>query len=83
MTISEYMESIKKLDNKCVGEREFSEIMSEQTDIWSNDSCRGYFIMSALACGIDSETIREMLTEMKYAFSDKSVSQAEQFYINW
>lgn len=82
MTIAEYMKQAQELDNQTTSKtgKPISELMAESVSIWSNDSCRGYFILAAQAAGLDRETIRKVLGETYHLFDEKTLTEAEQAY---
>lgn len=48
---------------------------------WRNDACMGYAAMAMMRAGLDAETIRKVLYEMKWCFDDTTVADAAQVYI--
>ena len=60
MTIKDYLKKLKSAQD-VLAESEganFTDSMMEITEIWSNDSCIGYFLRAAQIAGVDRDTIR-------------------------
>ena len=53
------------------------------TEIWSNDSCIGYFLRAAQIAGVDRDTIREVLDAYSTAFEEISVDEAAKIYCEY
>lgn len=50
-------------------------------DQWSNNSCLGYAIKAMENLKLDEETIKKVVSEMKYLFDVKTLEQAEEVYM--
>lgn len=45
-----------------------------------NDICKGYFLMALYNAGIDDETRREIMQEMKWLLDSVTAEQADRYY---
>ena len=82
MTIKEFMESNKALDNQFTnpdGEK-YSETMAECTRVWSNAAAKGYVIRAAQHLKMNREQIKTLLIRMEWAFNDLTIEEAEKVY---
>lgn len=85
MTIKDYLEKLKSAQGG-LAESEganFTDSMMEITEIWSNDSCIGYFLRAAQIAGVDRDTIREVLDAYSVAFEEISVDEAAKIYCEY
>lgn len=85
MTIKDYMDDLRKLDDKYKtsdGEK-FSKSMAACTSVWDNDACRGYLIAAAKRLKISREKILSLLGTIDVAFSDYTVDAAAKIYHNF
>ena len=57
--------------------------MMEITEIWSNDSCIGYFLRAAQIAGVDRDTSRKILDAYSVAFEEISVDEAAKIYCEY
>ena len=82
MTIKEYLDKAKELDDKFINRngKLYSETVTETTDIWSNDACRGYLLYACESLNIDEKTRQALLSELRHAFDDYTTDQAEKHY---
>lgn len=48
---------------------------------WRNDACMGYAVMAMERAGLDSDTIKKVMLEMKWVFDDTTVEEAAYHYI--
>lgn len=55
----------------------FADCMKRITDVWSNDSCRGYAIIAMKDSGMDRKQIREVLRHFDFT---ASLSEAERVF---
>jgi hypothetical protein len=55
MTIKDYMRKVEsaKMTPKDSAGASFTDAMMENTEIWSNDACVGYFLRAAQIVGLD------------------------------
>ena len=67
MTIKDYMRKVEsaKMTPKDSAGASFTDAMMENTEIWSNDACVGYFLRAAQIVGLDQADTerRERLSE--------------------
>lgn len=70
------IESFKKLCNK----DDIYNFLAAATDIWSNDACKGYVIVTLQNLGYPKAQIVAIVNELENSFSDVSVDEAEQLY---
>ncbi len=85
MTIKDYMDDLRKLDDKYKtsdGEK-FSESMAQCTSVWDNDACRGYLIAAAKRLKMSHEKILSLLGTIDVAFSNYTVDEAAKIYIDF
>lgn len=85
MTIKDYMDDLRKLDDKYKtsdGEK-FSESMAACTSVWDNDACRGYLIAAAKRLKMSREKILSLLGTIDAAFSDLTQDEAAKVYYNF
>ena len=61
----------------------FTDSMMEITEIWSNDSCIGYFLRAAQIAGVDRDTIRDVLDAYSVVFEEISVDEAAKIYCEY
>lgn len=82
MTINDYMNEMRKLDSvmRSPTGQVYSEMMSQQQEIWSNAAAKGYAIRAAQGIGLTEQQIKELLKELHYVFDVMTVSEAEQLY---
>lgn len=78
MTIKEYLDDLEKLPHKSASGKTLKEAMEETTPIWSNEACRGYAVRAMQKAGLDPELIRTVLKQLRWAFDDLTVEEAEQ-----
>ena len=80
MTIKRYMEDMRKLDAKFKNPDGilFSDAMATNTDIWSNNACRGYMLLAAKESGLSVQTAAELLNNLHSLFERVSVDKAAQ-----
>lgn len=45
---------------------------------WSNNACEGYAILAMQAAGLDAQTVRRVLDQMRVCFDSVSVEEAEE-----
>lgn len=45
-------------------------------DEWNNNACEGYAILAMQAAGLDRQTVRRVLNEMRGYFDSVSVDEA-------
>jgi len=50
---------------------------------WSNAACNGYSIMAMERAGLDEETIRKVVEQLKWCYDDTTVPEAAQHWYNW
>ena len=81
MTLEDYRKSLEKLPHKTEDGRSIADVMADTVDIWSNDAARGYAIIAAELAGVDPATVKEIIRNMRRAFDDLSVDEAEEVYI--
>lgn len=72
MTVKEYIEKNKSLPD------ELQAVLLEQTDIWTNEACKGYLIKAMENCGKSIGEVYQVLSGLKNAFDTYSVEEAEQ-----
>ena len=71
-------------DNQGLSEgANFTDSMMEIAEIWSNDSCIGYFLRAAQIAGVDRDTIRDILDAYSVAFEEISVDEAAKIYCEY
>lgn len=83
MKIPEFIEDVKKLDEKFSRNANgvaLSEAMIADMNIWSNDACLGYLMMATKALELDQEIVSSLLSEMREVFSEVTVDEAEEYY---
>lgn len=85
MTIKDYLKKLKSAQG-VLEESEgaaFTESVIEIAEIWSNDSCIGYFLRAAQISGVDRDTIREVMNAYSTAFEEISVDEAAKIYCEY
>lgn len=60
--------------------RTIAEIYSDTVEIWSNYAAIGYTRIALERAGVDQETADKVIQEMRRAFDDYSIDEAEQRY---
>ena len=82
MTVKEFMDKCRSMPLTPItpGAPSYAELMETETEIWSNDACRGYAMMAMQDAGLDQQTISKVLHVMHYVFDQVSVAEAEQHY---
>lgn len=85
MTISEFLNKARELDGSLKNKDGvlYSEAVAKSTEIWSNNACKGYFVIAARAAGLDRETITSVLSELGDAFDFTTLEEAERAYIDF
>ncbi len=85
MTIKDYLKKLKAAQGVMAesDEASFTESMMEIQEIWSNDSCIGYFLRAAQIAGVDRDTIKEVLAAYSMAFEEISVDEAAKIYCEY
>lgn len=78
MTIMEYLTDLEKDKHRSASGKTLKEALIETTPIWSNDAAKGYAIRAMKKAGLDPDQIRAVLRELRYAFDDLTVEEAEQ-----
>ena len=78
MTINEYLNELKKLPHKSPEGQSIAEGMADIMSIWSNDACVGYCRIAMEKAGIPQEQTAEVLRQLRRAFDDVSISEAEE-----
>lgn len=81
MTINEYLKGLPDMKSK--NGQPMRELMADAVSIWSNDSCKGYCILAMQQAGFNREQIEKVLTELRWAFDEKTVTEAERAYIEF
>lgn len=81
MTINEYLENVP--DMQCNDGSTLRETMRNTCEIWNNNSCKGYCILSMKESGFDDSQIKTVLSHMRWMFDETSIDQAEQVYIDF
>lgn len=85
MTSEDYLKKLKSAQG-VLAESEganFTDSMMEIAEIWSNDSCIGYFLRAAQIAGVDRDTIRDILDAYSVAFEEISVDEAAKIYCEY
>ena len=84
MTIAAYLRQMeqasKGLKSESPEQDSFSEVMQENTDIWSNNACKGYAIAASIAAGLDKQQTDRLIDAMREAFKEMTVDEAAAFY---
>ena len=85
MTIKDYLRSLRtsQVIPSKPGGPSFEETMQEITEIWSNDACRGYFILAAQSAGLDRNAIQQVLDSFPAEFDEVSVDSAAKIFIRY
>ena len=67
MTIKDYMRKVEseKMTPKDSAGASFTDAMMENTEIWSNDACVGYFLRAAQIVGLDQADTRKVVEAFK------------------
>lgn len=78
MTINEYLKGLP--DVKSSNGQPMREVIADAVSIWSNDSCKGYCVLAMQQAGFNREQIESVLMELRLAFDEISVAEAEQAY---
>lgn len=85
MKIPEFIEDVKKLDEKFSKNSNgvaLSEAMIADMNIWSNEACLGYLMMATKALELDEELVSSLRREMRAVFSEVTVDEAQEYYCN-
>lgn len=86
MTVKEYREQLKLLDDRFKNRDEnggpLSEVMVDSMELWSNDAVLGYVTMAAEKIGADQDTITSLVSALRRAFDDVTVDEAIEHYQN-
>lgn len=77
MTVKDYLEKNKVLPDG------LQETLLEQTEIWTNEACRGYVIKALERMEKPKEEIEKVLSSLNAAFDDFSIEEAEQTWRNF
>ena len=56
---------------------DFGMLIAENTQVWSNIACKGYAKQAMKYAGLDTDTINDVLMELKYCFDTYTVDEAE------
>lgn len=86
MTIKEYMIKLEEVSKNLIPQgnsKNYSEMMQETVDIWSNESCKGYIIHALENMECDRDFINKVLMQLKYSFEELTIDEAERIYIEW
>ena len=75
MTIKDYMRKVEsaKMTPKDSAGASFTDAIMENTEIWSNDACVGYFLRAAQIVGLDQADTRKVVEAFNTAFDGTSV----------
>lgn len=85
MKIPEFIEDVKKLDEKFSKNSNgvaLSEAMIADMNIWSNEACLGYLMMATKALELNEELVSSLRREMRAVFSEVTVDEAQEYYCN-
>lgn len=80
MKYKDYVKSLEKLPHKSADGRTIAEMYSDTVEIWSNYAAIGYLRIALERAGVDEETASKVMQEMRRAFDDYSIDEAEQHY---
>ena len=85
MTIKDYMRKVEsaKMTPKDSAGASFTDAMMENTEIWSNDACVGYFLRVAQIVGLDQVDTRNVVEAFNTAFDGTSVDEAADIYCKY
>lgn len=86
MTIKVYLDKAREAGKRLtpVGHtKPYAEALEENTDIWSNEACKGYAVMGMKNAGLKRKTIEKVLYGMHWAFSEATVDEAAQHYADY
>ena len=61
----------------------FTDAIMENTEIWSNDACVGYFLRAAQIVGLDQADTRKVVEAFNTAFDGTSVDEAADIYCKY
>lgn len=72
MTVKDYIEKNKVLPDG------LQETLLEQTNIWTNEACRGYVIKALERMEKPKEEITKVISSLNAVFDELSIEEAEQ-----
>ena len=82
MTVKQYIDSMSKAKRtELAGQPSLMETMLEQTDIWSNNACRGYLVSACIGMGMERKQIDQLMDSLTAAFDNLSIEDAEAQYM--
>lgn len=77
MTVKDYIEKNKALPD------ELQAVLLEQTNIWTNEACRGYVIKVLERMEKSKEEIEKVISNLNASFDEISIEEAEQAWRNF